>query len=261
MNASGSVATGTFYRQQGSGRPVIFVHGLGLNHAMWHPYLEHFSSTYCCVAYDMLGHGRTLAYTPRRGLKDFVDQLHELILHLDLSEVSIVGFSMGALIAGGYAVEHPDFVQSMVLVSGVAPRTDDERANVNKRVKALELGLYEQSAQAAVQRWFTETFRLENSSTMAGIVESLCANDPLSYLNCYRVFASADAEYFDALHFCPHPSLVITGEFDSGSTPAMARALASAIPHASAVIAPGVKHMVPVEAKTFLTKELERFLE
>ena len=75
----------------------------------------------------------------------------------------------------------------------------------------------------------------------------LLANDVRSYLNCYRVFATADAEIAPELPRITVPALAITGENDPGSTPEMTRRLADAIPGCRAVVVPGARHMLPVE--------------
>ncbi len=77
--------------------------------------------------------------------------------------------------------------------------------------------------------------------------ETLLANDRDSFLNCYRVFATADAEIGPELPLITVPALALTGEHDPGSTPEMTRRLAEAIPDCRAVIVPDARHMLPVE--------------
>ena len=57
---------------------------------------------------------------------------------------------------------------------------------------------------------------------------TLLANDRDSFLNCYRVFATADAEIGPELGRITVPALAVTGEHDPGSTPEMTRRLAEA---------------------------------
>ncbi len=89
---------------------------------------------------------------------------------------------------------------------------------------------------------------------------TLLANDPDSFLNCYRVFATADAEIADDLSRISVPALAITGERDPGSTPEMTRRLAEAIPHCRAVVVPGARHMLPVERPRELVDHLTAFI-
>jgi (E)-2-((N-methylformamido)methylene)succinate hydrolase len=75
----------------------------------------------------------------------------------------------------------------------------------------------------------------------------LLANDRDSFLHCYRVFATADAEVGPELDRITVPALAVTGEHDPGSTPEMTLRLAEAMPDCRAVIVPRTRHMLPVQ--------------
>ncbi|MGA7205926.1 MAG: alpha/beta hydrolase, partial [Specibacter sp.] len=90
---------------------------------------------------------------------------------------------------------------------------------------------------------------------------TLLANDVGSYQNCYRVFATADADISPELGRITAPSLAITGELDPGSTPGMARRLATAIPHCTAVVVPRARHMLPLEKPHEFAAALTTFIE
>ncbi len=76
----------------------------------------------------------------------------------------------------------------------------------------------------------------------------LRANDRESYLACYRVFATADAECAPLYATLPMPVLAITGADDAGSTPAMSAAIAAACPRGEVAIVPGARHLLPLDA-------------
>lgn len=46
-----------YYETQGSGEPILFVHGFSLDHWMWQPQIEHFKENYQTICYDMRGFG------------------------------------------------------------------------------------------------------------------------------------------------------------------------------------------------------------
>ena len=79
--------------------PLVFVHGVGLDHTMWLPVmsaLPHRRS----VTYDMIGHGRAAKPAGPYTLGTFVDQLSDIVRALDC-DIDLIGFSMGALVAQG----------------------------------------------------------------------------------------------------------------------------------------------------------------
>ena len=114
------------------------------------------------------------------------------------------------------------------------------------------------SVEASLQRWYagTDTDPALVQQTRA----TLLANDVASYLNCYRVFATADAEIGPELPRIATPALAVTGELDSGSTPEMTRRLAAAMPDCRAVVVPGARHMLPVQRPRELVTLLTTFI-
>ena len=159
--------------------------------------------------------------------------------------------------ARAFAGRHPERVERLVLVSTVYNRLEAERAAVRARYAAAEAG--EDLTEAALARWFSPEFAEVHPDAVAAVRGRLKANDRDGFLRAYRVFAEAyHAEEDLAAIACP--SLVITGELDSGSTPAMARAMAAELPNAEALILPGLRHMVPIEGAGVLNRALLAFL-
>jgi non-heme chloroperoxidase len=88
--------TGLFYRDWGAGRPVVFVHGMLLSSSMWQYQMLHLAENgFRAVAYDRRGHGRS--DDPGRGYEfdTLADDLAALLDGLDLTDVTLVGHSMG----------------------------------------------------------------------------------------------------------------------------------------------------------------------
>ena len=71
--------------------------------------------------------------------------------------------------------------------------------------------------------------------------------DHASFLAAYRIFAECDAELWPALGRIRCPTLAITGAEDTGSTPAMAMALAGQVPGARSQVVPHCRHLLPFE--------------
>src|SRR5262249_41140913 len=89
---------------------------------------------------------------------------------------------------------------------------------------------------------------------------TLLANDIGSFLHCYRVFATADAEIGEELNRITVPALAVTGEHDPGSTPEMTQRRAAAVPNGRGGIVPGAGHMLPVERPRELVNYLSTFI-
>jgi (E)-2-((N-methylformamido)methylene)succinate hydrolase len=148
-------------------------------------------------------------------------------------------------------------VATLTSVSSVCRRTEGERAAVLARLAAAAAD-FPASVAASLQRWYAGTS--VDPEIVRRTEATLLANDVPSYLNCYRVFATADAEIAPELPRITVPALAVTGEDDPGSTPEMTSRLAEAIPDCRAVVVPGARHMLPVERPQDLVTCLTTFI-
>lgn len=251
----------THFVDVGEGDPVILIHGVGLDLTIWERQIECLSKQYRVISYDMVGHGQSARPPGPYTLSQFVKQLDDLLFDLSISKAHIVGFSMGGLVAQGFAVEHPEKAASIMIVSSVAHRTEEQRKGVLARVKEVEEHGHHTTIDAAIQRWFTPAFQAQHPEVIERIRHRLETNRADAYLAAYRVFATADEELFEKLRNIECPAFIITGELDQGSTPEMAGIMAEQIPNAEAIVFPGIRHMLPVEASDELNQILLARLE
>ena len=116
------------------------------------------------------------------------------------------------------------------------------------------------TVEASIRRWYPE-----GSSVPPELVEAtrevLLRNDPQSFLACYRVFATADAEIAPELPRITVPSHAVTGELDPGSTPEMSARLAAAVPGSTYSVISGARHMMPVERPQELANAMIVFIK
>jgi len=250
---------GTFFKCDGQGDPVVLIHGVGLDHAMWEQQAAGLQDRFLVIRYDMLGHGQSAHPPDERALGDFVRQLHQLLMNLNIARASIVGFSMGGLVAREFAATYPEMTQKLVLMNTVFRRTPEQQAAVIGRYELAKTGGIQDGIEAAVARWFSPEFIGANPDVIRQIEARLRGNDPSGYLKAYRVFATSEDPASNPLAItCP--TLVMTGELDSGSTPEMTRALAEAIPGAKTEILTGLRHMAAVEDPARVNTILADFL-
>ncbi len=107
-----------YYEERGSGRPLLFVHGIPTDHRAWGSQVKEFGDTFRTVTYSR----RYAAPNNRSG--DLLDStvgnnasdLKALIEKLGLAPVNLVGHSYGGFATAVLAADHPDLVQSLVLV-------------------------------------------------------------------------------------------------------------------------------------------------
>jgi (E)-2-((N-methylformamido)methylene)succinate hydrolase len=232
---------------------MVLLHGVGLDRTVWEPVTALLPDDVEVLALDLPGHGRQRPAPDGVTLADLAGEVAGSVppgSHL-------VGFSLGALVAQHLARHRPDLVATLTSVSSVCRRTEEERAAVLGRLAAAAAD-FPASVAASLQRWYAGTD--VDPELVRRTEATLLANDVPSYLNCYRVFATADAEIAPELPRITVPSLAVTGEHDPGSTPEMTHRLAEAIPDCRAVVVPGARHMLPVERPQDLVTCLTTFI-
>ncbi|MFF7705848.1 alpha/beta fold hydrolase [Pseudomonas sp. NPDC007930] len=251
---------GTSYTATGTGHPVVLIHGVGLNKEMWGGQIVGLAPQYRAIAYDMLGHGASPLPAADAGLPGYAEQLLELLDHLGVEQATVVGFSMGGLVARAFALHSPARLSGLVVLNSVFNRSPEQRAGVIARTaQAAEHGP-DANAEEALARWFSHEYRAANPAQVAALRQGLASNDPQGYLTTYTLFATQDMYRAADLGAIAVPTLVATGELDQGSTPEMARQLAQRIPGARVVILPEQRHMMPVESPKLVNQMLLEFL-
>jgi pimeloyl-ACP methyl ester carboxylesterase len=81
-----------------------------------------------------------------------------------------------------------------------------------------------------------------------------------SFLKAYEIFAFGDRELAGKIGMITCPTLILTGERDTGSTPAMAWKMGKSIPNSRVSVIPDGRHMMPMEMAQEVNREMARFL-
>lgn len=232
---------------------LVLLHGVGLDHTMWEPVAALLAGDFEVIMPDLPGHGLRAPAPEGVTLGDLAGGVAGVLQ----PGSHLVGFSLGALVAQHLARYRPGLVATLTSVSSVCRRTPQEREAVLGRLRAAEGG-FAASAAASLRRWYDGTGI--DGGWVRRTEATLLANDQASFLRCYRVFATADAEIGSELGQIAVPALAVTGENDPGSTPEMTYRLAAALPCCRAVVVPGARHMLPVERPRELADCLATFI-
>ena len=252
---------GTCARLSGAGPALILLHGVGLNQNIWAEQVKAFSPIRQIITYDLLGHGRSAAVPDNAALGDWVHQLEKVVEELELKRFSLVGFSFGGLIAQGFAAKHADRIEKLVLMSTVYDRSEAQRVSVLSRLEVVKREGPRATIPAALSRWFSPRFAESHPDVMNCYEVMLHGNDATSFFAAYTCFATVDQDLVGVLAKFNRPTLIMTGELDTGSTPDMARKLAGMILGAEYSIIAGGRHLMPVEMPDEVNSVLRRFLE
>ena len=80
------------------------------------------------LTYDLLGHGKTPCNKDKLSLRDFSNQLLEILDHLEIEKINLIGFSLGSLIALDFSSHFQKKVEKLILIGTTYKRSDEERS-------------------------------------------------------------------------------------------------------------------------------------
>jgi (E)-2-((N-methylformamido)methylene)succinate hydrolase len=246
------------YKKINEKNPIIFIHGLGLNHEIWDQQIDFFKN-YSTIVYDLIGHGKTPLKKKQINMKDFSTQLLKLINELNLNKIHLVGFSLGSLIARDFASQHSDKLNSLTIFGTVYKRSEDEKRIVINRYETMKKNK-DVSKKRSLVRWFTEEFIKKNPLIYKKIYGMLENNKHDNWIKVYKLFAHYEDD--DAnIKKIKTKSLIITGENDIGSKPRMSKSLSEIISGSNVKLIKNGKHLCNIECAENFNITLKEFID
>ncbi len=245
-------------REKGEGTDLVLVHGVGASLEAWNEVVSCLGEGFRTIRLDLRGHGASGKPPGPYHIDDFVGDVMAVMDHFGIASCHLAGHSLGALIAQGVALAHPRRLDRLVLLSGIAGRTAEERRRVEKRLAMVADGIPGAHFEASVSRWFTDDFLRRHPDIIARQAEANRRNDPAAYAASYRVLTETD--FAERLRDITAQTLIVTGEHDLGSNARMARYMHATIPHSSVHILPDLKHAILTEAPDDVARLIKEFI-
>jgi 3-oxoadipate enol-lactonase len=214
--------------------PVLLIHGLGADHQMWQPQLVRYPNEgHFVVAPDMRGHGESstpIAFS----LQDCARDMSELLDGLALPQASVVGVSMGGLIAQQFACDYPEKVDKLVIVDSFSGVTSIAE-RFNAWLASFLLAVLPTSLQTKL---LAATYSKMGKPEVASYFEAQAARiDPAMLRQARSTVNKFDI--FDRLHEIQAPTLVLVGDGFGQTAINMAQKTAGAIQGSSFKILEG----------------------
>lgn len=263
-------AINIYYQEYGAGKPVIFIHGWPLNHEMWeYQFNELPKHKIRCIAYDRRGFGKSDRPFEGYDYNTFADDLNELINQLNLTQVVLVGFSMGGGEIARYIGKYGnDKIEKVVFISSVTPfrlKTTDNPEGTEKEKFQETINALMADRPAFLADFGKRFFGVDlmNQPVSKSILEwnqLLCLNSSsIATIECVRAFSETD--FRDDLEKITVPVLIIHGS-DDNIVPIKASGdkTAALIPNAKYIVYDDAPHGLFITEKENLNKDLFSFI-
>lgn len=245
-----------YYRDGGNpqGPPVLLVHAFPTSHALWEFQLAALGETYRLIRPDLRGFGQSPLTISPSSMRDFVDDLTQLLDQLEVSRVNYVGISMGGMIGQAFALAEPQRVQSLSLcmtTSAIPEQVpDNEDANYfvskalfQRALATIESNGMEPVVEMCLDRWFTPSFR--NSEAARRVGEIVRRTTPSGYRGGVAAMSAFDVT--EQLVEINCPTLVLPAELDQGTPVSCSEIIAERIPDARLEVITSARHIAVVE--------------
>jgi len=205
-----------YYELHGSGPAILMIAGMASDSKSWQFILGRMSKHYQLIIFDNRGCGRTECFSDGYSVKDMANDAIDLLDHIGLEKVHLVGHSMGGMIAQELVLMHPERIDKLVLASS-SPRLSKKGYNILQE-------LYEKWKNGyAMADWFRIMFQwlftkeaLENKKFMdAAIIFALAYPYPQT-LDGFKgqVDALCNFDATERIHNIIQNTLILSGKQD-----------------------------------------------
>lgn len=249
------------YDEEGTGLPVVLIHGFPLNRKMWRPQVESLArSGYRVICPDLQGFGESRLPGQRMTMSLYADAVIRLLDSLDIDKAVIGGMSMGGYVLFNLVERYPErLLGVMFLVTRAA--ADDAVAREKRSLLATEVeaGNLRAVPDAFVTVLFAPQTPQENPELVSEVrqwMESTPEQGVVAGLLAMR----DRGDYVERLDKFNVPALVVGAELDLAVPPEHARVLAAGLPDAKLKIIADAGHMANLERPEPFNKALCEFL-
>lgn len=246
-------AIGVVERGSGDATPIIFLHGVGSDKSVWAPQLAHFGEGRRAVAFDYPGYGESEPW-PDATRDDFAAAILAAMDALSIASAHVCGLSLGGVIAIAIGAAAQSRCASLILADSFAIHPDGQAIFDRSEAASRTIGmraLAEARAGALLGKAATPAMHAEIIDTMSRI-------DPAGYLIGARAVWLADQ--VDRAKAIRVPTLVLVGDEDGITPPALSQQLTDLIPGARMELIAGAGHLANLEQELAFNSVIDRFL-
>ncbi len=237
---------------------LVLSHSLACSVRMWDPQIAALKDRYHILAYDTRGHGGSEAPKGAYSLELLADDLKALLGYLGAKNPHYCGLSMGGMIGQTFALKYPGVFRTLMLADTASRYPAEAAPAWLDRIKTAEEKGMAPLVEPTLERWFTGPFRKANPVPVAAIGKLIASTPVAGYVGCCHAIPKINLSA--RLKEIKCPLLVICGDQDPGTPPAMSEEIHRSAPGSKLVMIKQAAHLSNVEQPEQFTKALSEFL-
>jgi len=250
-----------FYSDEGSGKPVVLVHGYLETGDSWKSFSQRLSS-FRVLTIDLPGHGASDILSEVHTMELMAETINGLLNATAIEKACVIGHSMGGFIALQLVLDHPELVKALVLVDTSSGEFETPPEYAELRAKLDELARDEGLAAAFEYDAENNPMRIERFQKhpeLREVARQKVMNTSVDgYIYVARTFRKWQP-VTDRLHEIEVPTLIFWGEEDTPFLKA-SQIMEDSIKNAELITVPGVGHSPHEEAPDRFNEALSNFL-
>ncbi len=243
---------------EGDGRWVTLVHSLASDHTLLDAQAALLKQRFKVLRIDIRGHGRSPAPPGPYSMSGLAGDVQALFGELGIAHTAWVGASLGGMMGLRHAIEHPGVITRMVLSDTTAGYPEAAHAGWRERIGIVRERGTGAVAQGTLGRWFTPGFLRREPGVAEHFAGLISATPAEGFIGCCEAIIGHNVAGDLGRVGCP--TLVMVGDEDQATPPAMAQALAQGIPGAAYYAIPSAAHQASIEQPAAFNAQLEKFL-
>lgn len=234
---------------------IVFANSLGTDLRIWDEVAPALGGDHRILTYDKRGHGLSELGDAPQDIGAYAADLAGLLEHCGISSTVICGLSIGGLIAQALYAQRPELVRGIVFCD-TAHKVGSEEI-WNGRIAAAASPGIESFADGVMEKWFTPAFHRDRAADLAGYRCMLARQSPAGYAAACA--AIRDADFTGTAAHIRVPSLVVVGDQDGSTPPALVESFARMIPDARFEVIADAGHIPCVEQPAALVRLIRGF--
>jgi 3-oxoadipate enol-lactonase len=242
----------------GTGRDIVVLHSLLADRHAFDPVLPQLAAKHRVTLFNMPGfHGSqpTLLALMDAYIATIEDGFDEFGIAPD---AILIGNGFGAIVALAFALAHPERIAQLVLSNAAACFPDEGRAQFAGMAAKVQEGGLGAIAEIAARRVFSPAYLAAHPDKIEERKQVLLGIDPKAFLAACTILQAVDLT--PLLARLKVPTLVIGGEFDQATPPALNKVIADKVPGARYVELPGCGHCPPLEQPEAFLAAIKAFV-
>jgi 3-oxoadipate enol-lactonase len=247
------------YLEEGSGFPLILIHGLNGDLTGWALVMPEFSKHYRTIALDVRGHGHSGKPDQPYSIKQFSEDLREFLYQLRVPRAHILGLSMGGAIAQQFALDYPAKLRSLILVSTFSYINEQAHQAFTRLRQSLLAGGYPAFFDEVVKLAFTPKYIDANPGPIAELKEKrIKVNSPVAIGRATDACLAFNLR--EEISKIVLPTLIVSGQEDIFTPIHQAEQIHRSIRGSEWKIIEGVGHNLSIEKAPELAQLVLEFL-